>query len=439
MSYHGRMIAVLHRVKITTNMEARPTILLIQRGDVEVKRIDLATEDDELDWLLARGKQEKDGYRGGDIILTTLGGSGDALTYALSRHGESIGASVYRIPGYCIKDRRDLVEAGKYAGITPGTDEVNARVLLSLARDPWKAFYLCGPRDREQMLVAISATARREVQRERIKVGNRLRSRAIGQVFYSRDGKYPEGKLEDAYEALKATDAVHLALTEEEKHRSKDLDRAFKASYLHPLLSNVKGVGPAIAGEIIARIGDIRRFETAPKLKAYAGVHVLASDGGKMPKGTDPKSAGGKFARRRAGQRSNWHPELRQALFQFGDQCNRRPDTEWGKKLLENKRMYREKHPHTEIVVRDKNGVVVQSYPLIEGAYERKGKQYVLLDAKGDVVEVIGTQRYFDGHIHKMALWRTISQFVEWLHGEWTRYDREVRQRDDGEGAVKVA
>lgn len=433
MSINGRMIAVLHRVKMTADGEARPTILLIRHKGGKIERLDLETEDDELDFLLARSGMKEIGLRMNDTVITILGGSGDALTYALSRHGEDIGATVYRIPGYHLKARRDECHQGRFPEIDLSHDDANGKILFSLADTDWQAFYHCGPRDREQMLVAITATSRREVQRERIKAGNRLRARAIGQAFYSKEGKYPEGKLEDAYEATKATDAVYQALLEEEKARTKELERAFKASFLHPLLSKVTGVGPAIAGEIIARIGDIRRFSTAPKLKAFAGVHVLGADGNKMPKGTNPASAGGKFARRRAGQRSNWNPDLRQALFQFGDQCNRRPSSEWGKKLLENKRVYREKHPHTELVVRDKSGVETAVYQLVPGAFEKNGKRYSLLDSSGETIEVTGTQRYFDGHIHKMALWRTISQFVEWLHAEWTRYDREVRTKDDEE------
>ena len=57
----------------------------------------------------------------------------------------------------------------------------------------------------------------------------------------------------------------------------------------------------------------------------------------------------------------------------------------WGKKLREYKVKLREKHP--------------------------------------EVVEVGGKKRYTDGHIHKMALWRTITKFAEWLYNEWWKLE----------------
>ncbi len=139
----------------------------------------------------------------------------------------------------------------------------------------------------------------------------------------------------------------------------------------------MEGCGEVIAAGIIAAIGDIRRFPRDAKLKAYCGVHILPD---------------GRIPRKRLGAVANWSGEARQALYQLGEQFVYRPDSEWGRKLRTYKRALRERHP--------------------------------------EVVEVAGKKRYTDGHIHKMAIWRTLSRFVEWLHREWTRLEAE--RQDSG-------
>jgi hypothetical protein len=44
-----------------------------------------------------------------------------------------------------------------------------------------------------------------------------------------------------------------------------------------------------------------------------------------------------------------------------------------------------------------------------------------------------GKKRYTDGHIHKMALWRTATQFVRWLFRQWWALERQ------GEVSLKAA
>lgn len=118
------------------------------------------------------------------------------------------------------------------------------------------------------------------------------------------------------------------------------------------LFEPIAGVGPMIASRLITAIGDIRRFETDAKLKAFCGVHVLSD---------------GRFPRRRRRETSNWHPHARQALYLLGNQFNRRPNSIWGRKLREYKEKLREKHPGVEIMD--------------------------------------GKKKYTDVHIHKMAAW----------------------------------
>ena len=175
------------------------------------------------------------------------------------------------------------------------------------------------------------------------------------------------------FDAEKANDKILQGLAEEEKIRGRDLEKLIaKLPVYQHVFEKVTGCGPRIAGAIIAAVKDIRRFETPAKFVAFCGVHV-SSEGG--------------LPRRRIGKTSNWNPEARQALYLLGDQFNRRPASTWGQRLLENKRLLRERHP--------------------------------------EAIEVEGKKRYTDGHIHKMALWRTVTQFTNWLYVEWWKLERQ--------------
>jgi hypothetical protein len=93
------------------------------------------------------------------------------------------------------------------------------------------------------------------------------------------------------------------------------------------------------------------------------------------------------FPRRRTGQLSNWSPMARQSLVQLMDQMNRRPGSFWGQKVLEYKEKLQAKHPEPVEVSVNGNGKTVK--------------------------------KWTRGHIHKTALWKTATKFVEWMTSEW--------------------
>ena len=157
------------------------------------------------------------------------------------------------------------------------------------------------------------------------------------------------------------------AIFKEEEAREVELRRAVRAlDVWRELFESVEGCGEVLAAGIITSIGDIRRFATMPKLKAFCGVHVLSD---------------GRFARKRAGTVANWNPTARQALYLLADQWVKRPNSERGIKYREYKAKFRAKH--------------------------------------SEVIVVDGKKRYTDGHIHKMAIWRTITKFVEHVFKKW--------------------
>jgi uncharacterized protein YifE (UPF0438 family) len=127
--------------------------------------------------------------------------------------------------------------------------------------------------------------------------------------------------------------------------------------------------------EVMKELGQVKRQagnKGESRFVAYCGLHCLPD---------------GRFARQRSGEQANWNPILRQAFYLLTDQFNRRPDTEWGKKLLQNKLALRGRHP--------------------------------------DIVVVDGKKRYTPGHILKMARWRTATQFARWVYRQWVKLERE--------------
>lgn len=327
-----------------------------------------------------------DGLRSSDTCLMALGGSGNPLSFALSNKCEKLGGALYRLPGHALRAAR---------GEKPADQEVRDQSELETLCLLWKgspeSFHKSDRADRERILVATHHRAFKEAQLARMACAARLRQAVIGRIFMREGGEYEEGLVDRWFDDEKASDPLFEAFVKIEAKCKKQLEKAVLSSRVWQILEPIPGVGPSIAGALIASIGDIRRFSTDDKLMAFGGLHTLRSDGKKWQKGETP--GGAIMARRRRGQLSNWNPSLRQSLFLLADQFNRRPDSFWGQKLLANKKTYREIHP--EMIIED------------------------------------GKKRYNDGHIHKMALWKTLRQFLRWLHRKWWKLE-------NGEGAGEV-
>jgi len=307
----GRIIGIRHRIKKTADGDARPTQIAIIEGD-RVSRHDIEDETGEKDFLLGEfpvkfrkvrddedlgvfkphhvewrelkkgeewgvgenlrktkpGKRaekrfeavkvpaEYEGLKAGDTVVSVLGGSGDRFMFALSQRGDEIGAIARRIPGYLLKSARDN---------TAGEKDDDADLLARLAIDSPDSFYTVTRRDRDLIKVRETLKDRVAAMRERIGAEQRLRQRTIGTVFCSEDGRYPEGNLEDMYEALRASDTIVNSLETEEESRIKELTVAIEQLPIyHEVLHPVEGCGPLISAPIIAAITDIRRFGVMP-------------------------------------------------------------------------------------------------------------------------------------------------------------------------------
>jgi len=338
------------------------------------------------------------GLKPNDQLAMSLGGSGDYFALAASNKLHSMGGEVYRIPPFKLQNHRGTEPKDKDA-------ELLAQVLFLKPDD----FYPTVVRDKQIIMVRETFKIRMDAMKDRMACAQRLRQRLIGNVFCSTEGGFPDGDIEKRFEELKANDPIYTAVLAQEERALKAMSEAVEQTDVwQKLFADLPGVGPAIAARLISTIMDIRRFETAAKLKKFLGVHVL-------PDGT--------FPRRRNGVVANWSPDGRQALYLLQDQFVKKPKSEWGMKVTAYKAKFRQRHP----------GVCVQSseYGLVSigPSPQPKRKEYKTKHpTTGEEITVTGAQRYGDGHIHKMAVWRALTKFVEWLHREWWKLESGAKK-----------
>lgn len=399
----GRFIGISHRVKQTASHEARPTLVCI-KDDAEMMPavIELATETDELDFLLGRlpkkyrpiekkdklsklfkrhimrdelGKaimvpKEYEGLQSGDVVAMTMGGSGDRFAYAISKHGQDIGAKLIRIKPSTLKDMRGHDDTDN--------DHFN---LAEMAESMPELFEEITPRDAQLIRLREVYFLRQEAMKSRIACEQRLRQRFIGGIFLSSKGKYPEGNIEDLFDASKANDKVFKALRLEQGRLEREMAKLLEEfDVFQNVFKDIEGIGTITATQLIVAVGDIRRFATVAKFKKFCGLHVMED---------------GKFARRRTGEVASWQPEARQAFYLVGDQLNRRPGSKWGMRLAEYKQKFRDTHPE---VMCGKCGVAWND------DCQKKGHK----------------RKYGNGHIHRMATWRTVTKLGESIFKQWS-------------------
>lgn len=413
-----RYIGIRHRVKKSAEGEARPTQVAIRQKDSPLITYNLPNETAELDWVSKRfptkfkkpeanedltkfiprhikwkkltsdpstcpanlikkkGKTfyiadkvpaEFDGLSANDNISMILGGSGDYLAFAISRKSQDIGSKIFRITPFNLQKHR-----------ADSTKNDDAKLLAELLINHPGLFFEAKPRDRSLISLREKWDAREAVMKDRIACEQRIWQRLRGIIFCNEEGDYPEeDDFEKIFEQEKAKDKSYQTILAEEKEREKELVKAVEENIVYQkIFQPIVGCGPMISSRIIAKIIDIRRFPTDAKFAAYCGVHVLPD---------------GRFPRRRNNETSNWENTIRTALYLLGDQFNRRPESEWGQKLLEYKRKLREKHP--------------------------------------EPIKVNGKSRYSNGHIHKMALWRVLTKFTKKeIFKQWWELERELEK-----------
>lgn len=415
-----RFIGIVHRVKRTAEGEARPTMVCVASG--EKKTIyELETVTDELDfkrgilpvefrepqpeenlslflprqlkwrkikkgedvsglpadWLkkddgalfrLTKVPCEFDGLRPGDTVVMLLGGSGDKLAYCIANASERIGCRLLRIAPARFKDFRCEPD-----------NKTEDHILLTevIQRHP-ELFQPIIPRDLETIRVRCLFNSRQDAMKDRIASAQRLWKRTEDHAYFADEDLAPELEIEDLYRENEASSRVLQAGIEEEKKREAEMRAHIRSLEIwQKLFAGVEGCGERIAAPIIAFIGDIRRFPTAAKFKAYCGVAPTAE---------------GEFRRQRRGGVANWSGDIRQAMYLLFEQAIKRPNSVWGQVVIAEKARLRQKYPEVVVAERD------------NPAHPGQKKKVKL---------------YTDGHIHNKARWHVLGKFCEWLYKEW--------------------
>lgn len=462
----GRIIALRHRVKKNRDNEAKPTQVAVWEND-NFQRFDLPDETAEMDFVkgkvpiswrvpqsdedvskfsphhchwrkMKKNEKPKDfpkgwtcqgedkswqvltkvpdqfaGLQSGDTVLMVLGGSGDYLAFAMSRRGESMFAKVKRVKPKDLKEYRGNGHKDD--------DSIN---LIKLYQCSPELFQEVTPRDRALIRLRILFVTWQEAMAARMAYEQRLFQWLIGSKFTEETELYLEneekkvfgkkkpdenilahwarGVIKLAYEWAKKRDKVLQALKTEESKRSRELEAHLETLDVYTkILKPVEGCGPKIAARLIVAIGDIRRFDDSPRPdgKVTRGKAKIKRYCGACP------NDDGEFLRRRSGEVANWNNQGRLALYLIGDQFNRRPKSVWGQKLLEYKAKLRLAHP--DVICKDcsQNGPEVKWADCPDQKHHKRA--------------------YNDGHIHKMALWRTATKFLEWVYKEWKRLEND--------------
>jgi len=161
----------------------------------------------------------------------------------------------------------------------------------------------------------------------------------------------------------------------DEEGKAKDIQHQSKEHPIYPWLIDVRGIGPVLAGGLLALIGDIGRFDTVSKLWAYAGMHVID---GKAPK-------------LERGKRANWNSTLRTLCWKLGESFVK-AGGQYRELYDAYKKRDRAKHPEK----------------LNSGRKSRKGKAIWM---------------YTDGHIHARAKRYAVKILLSHLWEYWRLFE----------------
>lgn len=306
-------------------------------------------------------------------ILALMGGPGQNLLIRAFQ----LGHSVCRVPMHRLQSR----------GLNRGdTAHVRGVALMDCWSNNPGAFYVLDEIDsRTQQL--------RELTRVRINIQRVYRIPA--QLQYQavlREMEYllpEEGKLAQAIRMTLGQPRLIAGAMEDEKELERQIKVLTKNlpiwELLHPgqgsVLPAVKGMGPAIGGGVIGEIYNIRRFDGAANLRAYARFHV-AADGG--------------FPRRKRGQVANWQNYLHRVMWLWSDGQVARYDHVWRTLYLWHKARECQRHPESSLV-----------------PFERLDGETVMLG------------KYSLGHLDKRAKRLVGSDFLDYLWGLWGSSQRE--------------
>lgn len=310
----NRLIGFRHRRKATKEGEARPTQVAIRERSGKIHKLDLATDDDELDFVhgrlpkdyrnatpdddskqfkirhlkTRRLKKEEDpatfpanllikegreyllvtkvptaytGLMAGDVAVMVMGGSGDRLAYAMANPRLSI--TVFRIPPFHLSAERE------------GEKDDDPQTLIRLFEDQPKLYYKVEQPALEVIQLKNYWSLREDAMKARIACEQRILASLVGRIYCNHDGGYQEGGLEVEFQEAMANDRVLQALLEEEKQREKTLTNHLQQMPLYrEVFQPIEGLGPMMAARLIKSIGTVLRFEENPHEQEITDLHA---------------------------------------------------------------------------------------------------------------------------------------------------------------------
>lgn len=318
----------------------------------------------------------------GDEVFMDLGGPGDRLALAAIAHDARVlrvpafrfnagrALSLVSALGWKVSPERSR---GGETGDKLTDRKVRALAIFALAHEEPDAFYPAEQQDvsllrlkalfrsfsrakkgylrayqallaayRDQALIAHAFAAQTTAAEPNTLLEQMLRDMLGGEVsdadrasFFAMIGKEFEGgrlpdvateeTIEKIVDAMIASDRFQSTVLDRVKALQREIEKILKGGKKSPanflwemVFEPIPGCGPLIAARIITATADIRRFETLPAYKAYAGYHQFED---------------GSRARRVAGKVSNWSPELKQAVYLWCVQTVKTPSSPWRQKL----------------------------------------------------------------------------------------------------------
>jgi len=247
-----------------------------------------------------------------DEVYCEFGAGADKFALACIRKG----VKVFRVPTNVLKSRRN------------GDDKKDdASLILRIAKETPGVFYEITPKSIEVIEIGLLIQEYYIIQALRKATDMRLFG-ALADSALIEDDLLGSGEKEIRKKIAKHP--IFHGVDGYEDGVYQKLDKLVRKSPLYKeMFDSIVGVGGVIGGQIIYSIGDIKRFPTSASLKNYAG-YGFNGDG---------------IQKRKKGQVSNWSSKLKQAVFLFCDQANRRKGTVWGDMLLKRKEYERGKFP----------------------------------------------------------------------------------------------
>ena len=228
-------------------------------------------------------------------------GGGDSFKLLAKRKGHQ----VFTLPGIRNKECREGLEL-------PKTDENDAYVIKLLIEEHPEGFYEF--KELDEITARISIIFKERTDTEKVMVATKLRLFALKNrlELVSLNGYEKE--------AVEKKEAVIQALEEDFELQTKLLKIEVRK---HPVwddyLKGIKGVGPTVAGGLIAGIKRASRFDDKYALRHYAGMVAKKGD-----------------------QRFNH--QLKRSLFHFSEEIIRQNTPVWRKLYDDMKVYYSNKH-----------------------------------------------------------------------------------------------